>query len=294
MSNVINFNEKKEKLEILKKVFKTIDLNTTDYIEKNDCDDKFVRLYEIFKDIEEDVFDNSWLGINQVDCFINNLKKLNCNDNNKLSLIMEYIVMVDASSYEVLKKDQSFIYTLTKTLDEINDAGVELYEKIYMSLDNKIVEKIISNVSDDDKVLILENVINLLLSGNNIIQIEKMFKRDENKKESKINDFTSVDEIKNYYQKYMLLEDKISLLNDFNNITKNKFIKMVNDIKNENYGSLKTVQLIKDLTDIFLYLNDDINVYSIDTIKCILFYKNVNNVSSKEATNVFKEIVYVK
>ena len=44
--------------------------------------------------------------------------------------IMEYIVMVDASSYEVLKKDQSFIYTLTKTLDEINDAGVELYEKI--------------------------------------------------------------------------------------------------------------------------------------------------------------------
>ena len=79
-----------------------------------------------------------------------------------------------------------------------------------------------------------------------------------------------------------------------NNITKNKFIKMVNDIKNENYGSLKTVQLIKDLTDIFLYLNDDINVYSIDTIKCILFYKNVNNVSSKEATNVFKEIVYVK
>ena len=64
--------------------------------------------------------------------------------------------------------------------------------------------------------------------------------------------------------------DSIILINGHNNITKRKYITLVNDIMSKNMDILDEINEVSKLTEMFFEISDDVNFYSIDSLKELL------------------------
>ena len=95
--------------------------------------------------------------------------------------------------------------------------------------------------------------------------------------------FKAITKIHDYYYNKIMLEyyddvsadiinsiDSINLINGYNNITKLKYITLVNEIMSKNKKMLDEIAEISKLTEMFLTISDDINFHSVDILREIL------------------------
>lgn len=80
--------------------------------------------------------------------------------------------------------------------------------------------------------------------------------------------------------------DSILLIKGFEDDAKNKYIKIVDDIKSLKRGALDEIKSVSDVTELFLYLEDDVNDYDISSLKNMFAYKNINKVDIEEAVSI--------
>ena len=101
--------------------------------------------------------------------------------------------------------------------------------------------------------------------------------------EKRYNIEETIIKIHDYYYNKIMLEhyndvpadvinsiDSITLMNGHNNITKTKYITLVNDIMSKNMDILDEINEISKLTEMFFEIRDDLNFYSVDILKEML------------------------
>ena len=101
--------------------------------------------------------------------------------------------------------------------------------------------------------------------------------------EKRYNIEETIIKIHDYYYNKIMLEhyndvpadvinsiDSITLMNGHNNITKTKYITLVNDIMSKNMDILDEINEVSKLTEMFFEISDDLNFYSVDILKEML------------------------
>lgn len=313
MGELINFDNLKENKELLKKFFYKVNSEIKDYIndEDNEKDEAFLSLYSHFLTIYNKVEKDSWIKIKNVNDFINNVEKYSKDDDlyNQLSLKLEYINLVDVTNADVLNEDEKFIIPLLDSICESGEIEVEDYNFLYNNLKNKILKEIINSKNDrKSKKIVIEDIIDLIEAGYNIVEIKNVF-NESNIKEEKLD---SIDSIHSYYLNQIMFVydnfnrngdladeiidniDMIVMLNHYNQIIKNKFIYIVNEFENKNIKLTSRLKLISDLVEIFFSLDDDLNMFDSETIINMVVYKNINTLTADEAIDSFKEYMNAK
>lgn len=123
---------------------------------------------------------------------------------------------------------------------------------------------------------------------------------------SKINS-KKIEEIYDYYQEFINLlgydyiTDKtldnlnnIVLLKEYEVDIQNKFLEIYEEIKQMKMTFLKETKSVSDLTEIFLYLNTNVNNYDTNTLANIFAYKTMNDFEIEDALKLYNENKGVK
>lgn len=313
MGELINFDKLKENKELLKRAFYRVNSEIKDYInnEDNEKDETFLSLYSYFLTIYNKVENDSWIKIKDVNDFINNIEKYSKDEDlyNQLSLKLEYINLVDVTNADALNEEENFIVPLLDSICESSEIGVEDYNFLYNNLKNKVLKEIINSKTDrKNKKIVIEDIIDLIEAGYNIAEIKNVFNENSVKEEK----LDSIDSIHNYYLNQIMFVydninrngdpadeiidniDMIVMLNHYNQIIKNKFIYIVNEFESKDIKLIARLKLISDLVEIFLSLDEDLNIFDSETIRNMVVYKNINLLTADEAIDSFKEYMNAK
>lgn len=308
MGELINFDKLKENKELLKRAFYKVNSEIKDYInnEDNKTDEDFLSLYSHFLTIYNKVEKDSWIKIKDVNDFINNIEKYSKDEDlyNQLSLKLEYINLVDVTNADALNEEENFIVPLLDSICESSEIGIEDYNFLYNKLKNKVLKEIINSKTDrKNKKIVIEDIIDLIEAGYNIAEIKNVFNENSVKEEK----LDSIDSIHNYYLNQIMFVydnfsrngdladeiidniDMIVMLNHYNQIIKNKFIYIVNEFESKDIKLTARLKLISDLVEIFLSLDEDLNIFDSETIRNMVVYKNINSLTADEAIDSFKE-----
>lgn len=130
-----------------------------------------------------------------------------------------------------------------------------------------------------------------------IIEFNKKEERITLNEENKI-----IDEIHNYYLNnsniigYELLDEKvfdnidsIVVLKGFNNISKNKYIQIIKLIKKLKRNIIDEIILVSNLTEIFLYLDENLCYYDVENLMKIVLNKKVNEIGIEKIISIFDD-----
>lgn len=295
MGDIIQFTNSKRNNEQIKQLFKNLDVELQKFIEQNQdiIDDKFMGLYDKFKIIKLKVENNSWIRNNKEDSFINYIDDVSNSEDllSRLSLTLEYIYITDLSKGEVLKNGVKYVSAISLALCEMNKLDLKTYPSIITILQNKVLEEIILKNDDvKQRKLVIQDIIDMLIDGYNVLEIKSIYDNREKESENADTNMNSIQEIHNYYLNFAVTLgekvltqtvfdnlDSMLLLNNYNNLIKNKFIQIVNEVNDKQFGIIPETELVSDLVEIFLYLQDKIIEYDNEKLKKILYLKNINH-----------------
>lgn len=309
MGNIIDFkNIKKENVNLseVKTLLLKLKNDIDEFNEENKdlIDEKFLDLFYQLQLFLSKLNNIKWFTNKKVENFIEKYDSIEkCDDDlfNKYSILLEFIYITSITKGDILDNDIEYVTAMAYSFCEMDDIKISAYPALVESLSNKKLKEIIAKEkTTKSKKLVIEDMIEQLCKGENILEVMMVHEEKEKIPVNELNILT-IDNIHSYYlNQAMLLGidvlsdhvfdniDSILLLRGYNDIIKNKFIRLVISIRNLEDGVIKELELISDLVDIFTYLSDKIVEYDVDKLESMLFYKNINKAKVESVVEHYK------
>ena len=259
MGEIIDIKEYKKDNNLCTKIiekFEKIEDDISKFAEDNKeaLDDKFYSLYERFKKTKSLLNNKKWISENKMNKFLLNFDDVTNDENliNSIYLKLEYIEAINSSRGEILNFDDEYIKLIINALCTLDDLPISNYNHILEILFNDEIINII-NSHKNNQLHTLIYIIDCIMNGDNILEIKQNF----SKKEIFSTKLNTIENIYSYYNNsaYLLFEsalsdkifnniDSILFISKYNNITKSKFINLVNKFKDKELGVLSEIKYV--------------------------------------------------
>lgn len=312
MNNVIQLNKNNyisdnRIIKLFEDIDKSIKKVTIKY--KDEVNIYFFQLCDYFYNVYNKVKNNRWINKTGTDKFLSYYNLILADETNELDIIflqLEYIKLFDTVKFELFNLNNNEVKSLINHFFELEEDNIDisLYKKIVKYLQLPQINDIIyDSESNSEKKGRFVDVILLIKSGYNYLEIINMFNEISDDFEDLTTGIITIDKIHKYYINESTLFvnnenqdsdtlhskincsltnnqfnniDKIVLLNGYSDSLKNKFIFVVQKIESMKVNLYSKLVLISDLVELFIYFKDKLDKLDIENILILLTYKNIN------------------